>query len=314
MNSEENPFDAEFAIDRVRRQEQELNAVYALFKNYFGEDVVEKLLSAWPGLREENEVMMHILIAASQPLVSLRRDVARRLILSRLLGPDKFSKLMWMRLAAKNVKRWADGSRLRSWVRGRNRGLKDSRKRKLARAELLKKAFPSGFVSRGFHGEPYLYRCIQKHMYNLREGRAYSNKPVDDQLRWCFRADYIVANIWRLRQSCSQSCVVFSFENWKMTGSPRRREQRARVFRSFLERVRQSSIFPAHTMVVVHLDQRELPLGSAVRAARFLTAQVIDADITEGDWTGLLMEMEALVERLGDTHASAEVCLVRDLL
>lgn len=262
--------------------------------------------------------MRQMYISAAQPLYSLRMKVAAKTAQAKL-GKLRNQPTL-MKRAGRKVKRWANGSSILSWWRHFNRHARDNPASKLARAELFCKLFPELDWRAGSRREPWFYLFLHTHIYALKAGTTRSNEIVDEPLRWCFRADYLVANIIRLRDRVCQSCLTFSFQAWMCHGLEpwQLYPTKSAAFADLIGRFRATSIFPQSCMVY----EKNLGTGERqpesfeirLRPMRFLAAEMMDACIPPADWDAMLIEMQQLITRLGSSHKNSKICAMRDLL
>ncbi|KXH44088.1 hypothetical protein CSIM01_04392 [Colletotrichum simmondsii] len=180
----------------VSDEAEPVNHVLPLFRVYFGEELVDEFSRQRE--TDENDVMTRMFRAAGEgQLNGLMRN-----FLSKNGNCDKYHVPGWMRRAAKQLHRLADGSSFRKWQRSRRRKARDTVGRRLAKAELFRMTFSSSEWEAGLRRKPLFYLGVYQHLYDLRQGNpsAAFDAVLNDQLRWGFRANYLVANIAELRR------------------------------------------------------------------------------------------------------------------
>ncbi|KAF6828448.1 hypothetical protein CPLU01_08531 [Colletotrichum plurivorum] len=303
-----------------RRPETHTDSILALYRLYFGDEIFEYFSSHLNVPDMQKYGMTHMFIAIAQPLYLLREEVAMRIKLRRL-GRQQGLRIERIRASLRTLRRLADGSSIQSLWRSYRRFSRDTHRRQLARAQLFLGVFPDRDWQRGLSDDPLLYFCIQKHISNLINRAPTMTRIIDDQLRWNFRADYIVANIPRLRRGGRHSCLAFSLEDWKHAGRSGLRLARLLKFHVLLPLIFDAQLFPstvvrfdAHCPFVDDMPPWPRHYRASRRAGEYLATRIIDAAIPLGEWTETLVEMKALVDRLGDSHRDRRVCEARELL
>ncbi|KAG7056132.1 hypothetical protein JMJ77_0008583 [Colletotrichum scovillei] len=295
----------------VSNEAERVNHVLPLFRVYFGEELVDEFRRQRE--TDENDVMTRMFKAAGDGQL----DGLLRNILYKHGVSDKYHVPDWMRRAAKQLHRLADGSSLRKWKRSRRRKARDTIGRRLAKAELFRMTFSSSEWEAGLQRQPLSYLGVYQHLYDLRQGNpsAAFDAVLDDQLRWGFRANYLVANIAELRRlwPTNGNCFVFSFRNWRCVGSRTMHMIRMQQYRVLTSYIRCTTIFPKRHMVAEG-TRKDKYTGLAGRAMTYIVTRIIDACIPEHEWPSMLLQMQALVDRLEETHKDRRICEIRDLL
>ncbi|EXF85912.1 hypothetical protein CFIO01_05960 [Colletotrichum fioriniae PJ7] len=288
-----------------------VNYVLPLFQVYFG----EKLVDEFRRQREtdENDVMTRMFRAAGEGQL----DGLMKNILNKHGVGDEYHVPDWMRRAAKKLHRLADGSSFRKWQRSRRRKARGTVARRLVKVELFQMTFPSSDWEAGLQREPLFYFGVYQHLYDLRRGNpsAAFDAVLDDQLRWGFRANYLVANIAELRRlwPTNGNCFIFSFRDWRCVGSRTMYMIRMQQYRVLTSYIRSTTIFPKRHMVAEG-KRNDSNAGLACRAMTYIVTRIIDACVPDHEWPNMVLQMQALVDRLEESHKDSRICEIRELL